>query len=90
MCALHEAALGRAPTARTLLRYRKDAKRATWSKMHADVDRTLASILRNYQLRKSGRHLVENEASKLYLFGELNAFPAKFHLFVSICHNSKS
>ena len=67
---IHTAALGTAPTARTLLRYRKDAKRATWDKMHSEVDRTLASILRNYNLRKSGRHLEENEASKLYLFGE--------------------
>ena len=67
---IHEAALGSAPSARTYLRYRKDAKRASWDKMHAEVDRTLASILRNWNLRKSGRHLTENEASKLYLFGE--------------------
>ena len=76
MEALHEAALGAPPTARTYLRYRKDARRATWDLMHAEFDRTLASILRNYGLRKSGRHLEENEASKLYLFGELKVLPA--------------
>ena len=89
MCALHKTALGNEPTARTLLRYLKDARYATWEKMHAEVDKTLASIKRNYSLRKFGQALGENEGSKLYLFGELEFPPARLRQFVSIYHFSK-
>ena len=70
MVAFHEACTGRKPSAHSLMYYRKLAKRGTWSKMHGEFDRTLASIQRNRNLRQTGQHLGMNESSKLYLFGE--------------------
>ena len=78
MVQLHEAALGRPPSPRTLLGYRKLVKRGTWSKVQDEIDRTLASIRRNYNLRQTGQHLGMNEASKLNLFGEFYILPAIF------------
>lgn len=78
MMDLHEATQGRPPSARTLMGYRKLAKRATWSKMHDEINKTLNSIRRNYTLRQTDDHLGMNEASKLYLFGGLDIPPAIF------------
>ena len=89
MTGLHEAALGRPPSARTQQAYRKLTKRASWSKVQDEIDRTLTSIRRNFNLRKTGQHLGMNEASKLNLFGEFEILPAIFDLFACISHFSK-
>ena len=69
MYGFHEAATGRKPSDRTVQGYRKEVKSGNWEKMVKEMELTVASISSNYRLRHTGRPLGENEASKLYLFG---------------------
>ena len=70
MFKVHEGCFGRAPSARSVTRYRKEAKRGSWVSVQDTIERTLDSLDRNYRLRQSGRPIPENEATKLNLFGK--------------------
>ena len=70
MLKMHEACLGRPPTDRTVTRYRKEASRGTWTTVMDMMARSMDSVERNFNLRHRDEPIPENEATKLYLFGE--------------------
>ena len=74
MRALHQGSLGREPSARTVMRYRREVKRGNWAKMVNEVVLSVKSIRNNFFRLRSGEPLGENEGSRLYLFGRYLLF----------------